>query len=193
MEQPTACSAGFTHNVEHLRTVASIKAEGLPFDSATVEFINGAEYALLSREVVKNLMPVEGINYMIGTALTGQAQLPSWFIAPFSGNYTPVSTVTAATFPAAATEATGYAEATRQAWTPGVISAGGVTNGLSVATFTINPAGAGMTLYGCAISSVPTKSSVAGVLISCARFAAPKLVADTDIIRVTSPFAMTSV
>lgn len=157
---------GFTYCVEHVR--------------------NGV---VIDREFVHNLVPTEGINYILEAGFRGGAQLSSWFIALFEGNYTPVAGVTAATFPAAATECTAYDEATRQAWTSAAAAAGVVTNTASKAVFTIN---ADKTIYGLGQTSVSTKSSTSGVLASVARFATPKIVGAGDELRVTSSVTMTS-
>lgn len=78
-----------------------------------VEHVRGG--VVIDREVVHNLVPTEGLNYILEAALRGGAALSTWYIALFEGNYTPVAGVTAATFPAAATECTAYDQATRVA------------------------------------------------------------------------------
>lgn len=159
--------AGFTYLVEHVR--------------------NGV---VLSAEEIHNLIPTEGLDYLVNAALLGAAQSTAWYIALFEGNYTPIAGVTAATFPAAATESTAYAEANRVAWTPGAVTAGSVSNAASKAAFTMNAA---KTIYGIAQSSAPGKGAITGVLASVARFAAAKSVEAGDVLNVTSTISMTSV
>ena len=184
MENTAAnAKAGFKYSVEHLR-----RAELTRYDGPT-KTVDGVEYVVLSTEEVSNLIPTEGLNYMLGTALTGLTQSSTWYIALFEGNYTPVAGVTAATFPADATECTAYAEAARVTWTPGSISAGSVSNTASKAVFTIN---ATKTVYGIAQTSVSTKSATTGTLISVARFAVAKSVVATDVLNVTSTISATS-
>lgn len=151
MNQYPALSAirfrfGFEHTIEHVR--------------------NGV---VLFAETVKNLVPTEGLNYALDAAFRGQTQISSWYVALFEGNYTPVAGVTAATFPAAATECTSYSEATRQLWVPAAAASGELTNAASKAVFTIS---AQKNLYGLAMSSVATKGSTSGVLCSATRFTA---------------------
>ena len=55
-------------------------------------------------ERVHNLMPGEGLNYVLGAALKGAAQITSFYVGLYEGNYTPVAGDTAATFPVSATE-----------------------------------------------------------------------------------------
>jgi len=178
-----SAKAGFKYNVEHLR-----RAELAP-ECINTKTIDGVEYAVLSTEEVENLIPTEGLNYMLGTALTGVSQSSVWYIALYEGNYDPVAGVTAATFPSAATECTAYTEAARVTWTPGAISAGSVSNTSSKAVFTINATKA---VYGIAQTSVATKSATTGVLMSVAKFTAVKNVVATDVLNVTSTITATS-
>lgn len=181
-----ATKAGFKYHLEHIRKIAVMEEMGLSIEGLE----RRGDSVVLSTEDVSNLIPTEGLNYMLGATLTGVTQLSSWYIALFEGNYTPVAGVTAATFPAAATESTAYAEATRVAWVPGAIAAGSVSNTASKAVFTMN---ATKTIYGIAQSSAATKSTTTGTLISVAAFSVAKAVVATDILNVTSTIAATSV
>lgn len=185
----TDFAAGFRHRVEHARSVAMMNEMGLSLDGLERKTIGGVDSVVLSVEEIENLIPTEGLNYILGAALTGVAQSTAWYLALFEGNYTPVAGVTAATFPAAATECIAYDEAARVTWTPGAIAAGSVSNSASVAVFTMN---ATKTVYGIAQSSVATKSAVTGILTSVARFAVAKSVVATDILNVTSTLTATS-
>lgn len=185
----SAVKGGFKYNIEHIRSVATMKTMGLSIEGFERKDFNGVDSVVLSVEDVTNLIPTEGLNYLLGAGLTGQTAYATWYIALFEGNYTPVAGVTAATFPAAATESTAYAETNRVTWSPGAISAGSVSNTASKAVFTIN---ATKTIYGIAQSSVNTKSATTGVLVSVARFATAKSVVADDILNVTSTISMTS-
>ena len=180
-----AMEAGFTYHLEHLRSVDVMAAMGLSIDGLE----RRGDSVVLSIEDVSNLIPTEGLNYMLGAALTGVAQSSTWYIALFEGNYTPAAGVTAATFPADATECTAYTEASRVTWTPGAIAAGSVSNTASKAVFTMN---ATKTVYGIAQTSVATKSAITGTLVSVARFAVAKSVVSTDVLNVTSTLTATS-
>src|SRR3972149_5905604 len=147
MQIASNTKAGFKSTLDHLRTIAMMDEMGLSIDGLEWR----GDSIVLSVEDVTNLIPTEGLNYMLGTALTGVAQSSTWYVALFEGNYTPVGTVTAATFPSAATECTAYTEASRVTWTPGSISAGSVSNTASKAVFTMN---ATKTVYGIAQTSV---------------------------------------
>lgn len=177
--------AGFKYHLEHLRHVDVMRSMGVSVENLE----RRGDMVVLSVEDVFNLIPTEGLNYMLGTSLTGVAQSSTWYIALFEGNYTPVAGVTAATFPADATECTAYTEASRVTWTPGAISGGSVSNTASKAVFTMN---ATKTVYGIAQTSVATKSATTGTLISVARFSVAKSVVSTDVLNVTSTLTATS-
>lgn len=141
-------------------------------------------------EVVHNLTPIEGLNYMLASAIKGSTSpLTAWYIAPYEGNYTPQTTDTAANIVANATECTTYAESTRVVFTPGAIASGAMDNTASLATFTFN---ATKTIYGGFMTSSATKSSTTGVLISAVRFTSPKSVDATTVLKVTAGFQMAS-
>jgi hypothetical protein len=185
----SAAKAGFKYNIEHIRSIEGMQSMGLSIDGLEKRDVNGVESVVLSVEEVDNLIPTEGLNYFLDAGLLGGSQLSSWYIALFEANYTPIAGVTAATFPAAATESTAYDEANRPTWTPGAIAAGSVSNTASKAVFTMN---ATKTIYGIAQTSVNTKSSTSGKLVSVAKFAAAKAVVDDDILSVTSSITLTS-
>ncbi len=190
MEMATGkTKAGFKYNIEHLRSVQLMHEMGMSIDGLERRNVDGVDSVVLSVEDVSNLIPTEGLNYLLGAGLTGVAQLSSWFIALFEGNYTPAPGITAATFPVDATESTAYDEATRVAWVPGAIAAGSVSNTASKAVFTMN---ATKTIYGIAQTSASAKGATTGVLVSVARFASAKSVVATDVLNVTSTLTATS-
>ena len=124
-------------------------------------------------EVVHNLIPQEGLTLQQGNTFLGTGQVTSWFIALYEGNYTPVSTLTAATFVAAATETTAYTSSTRIAFVPAAVSPGAIDNSASPANFVFNSV-TDKIIYGGVITSSSVKGSGSGVLISAVRFASPK-------------------
>ncbi len=140
-------------------------------------------------EVIKNLMPTEGLNHLLNTELKGGAQVTSWYMGLFSGNYTPVNGDTAATFPGSATESSAYDEATREILVFGTVAAGAVDNSASRAEFTINTT---VTIYGGFITSASAKGATSGTLLSAVRFASPKPLADDEVLRVTAGFTLIS-
>lgn len=128
-----------------------------------------------------NLVPTEGINHILMVALSNTAKLNNFYLALYSGNYTPTAALTAANFAATATEITsgaeGYSEATRPAWTPTITSAGVMDNYAAKADFTIVTA-TSLTIRGAAVLSDAVKGATTGVLISAAKFTADRVEAN---------------
>jgi hypothetical protein len=152
--------AGFTYLVEVIK-------DGVVTDSETVH----------------NLIPVEGINHMLGVTFKGASQVTSWYVGLFEGDYTPLPSDDAATFPGLATETTAYDETVREALTLGTVTGGVVDNSASRAEFTFN---ATKTVRGGFISSSSVKGGTTGVLISAVKFASPKSLDSGAILRVTA-------
>lgn len=125
-----------------------------------------------------NLVPTEGLNHILMVALSNTAKLNNFYIALYSGNYTPTAALTAANFAATATEIVsnteGYSEVTRPVWTPTITAAGVMDNYVAKAAFTIATA-TQVTIRGAALLSDPVKGSTSGVLISAAKFAADRV------------------
>lgn len=153
----------------------------------TVEHIRGG--VVIDREEVHNLIPLEGLNFLLNSEFKGTAVPATWYIAVYEGNYTPTLADTAAAFPAAATETTSYAEAARVAYVPGTVTGGTLDNAASPATFTFN---ASKTIYGGFMSSASAKSAVTGTLISAVRFASPKTPTVGDLLKITAGFTFAS-
>jgi hypothetical protein len=139
----------------------------------------------IGERVVENLCPDEFINYMLDAGLSGGTQKTSWYLALFSDDHTPAASDTYAS--PGFTEADGYDEATRPAWSEAGVSAKQITNSASKATFTMD--GTDTTIYGAALVSDNTKGdSVASgaVLGPVAQFSGGALtgIVDDDVIKV---------
>jgi hypothetical protein len=164
-------------------------------DALPIQFVYQLEHfdrhgLLLERSEHKNLVPTEGLNYMLNASFRGGAAPSAWYVGLFEGDYTPVATVTAATLPSAATETTTYSSATRVAWTIVDATAGSLTNAASRAEFTST---ATRTLYGGFISSASGKGSTGGVLASVVRFASPQVFTTGNVLRITAGIILASV
>jgi hypothetical protein len=121
-----------------------------------------------------NLFTTEGLNYLLNAAFGGGAQIPAFFIAPFSGNVSPVATWNGANFAANATEFTAYTDGTRPAWTEANAANAAIGNTAAQAVFTF-AAGGPYNIYGMALLSASAKSSTSGILAAATRFDAPRL------------------
>jgi len=144
---------------------------------------------VVDSEVVDNLMPTEGLNHILNVLLKGAAQNASWYIGLYEGAYTPDAASTAATFPAAATEVTAYAETNRVLFQGSTVSGGQSNNSAARAEFTLS---ANKTVTGGFIASAPGKGATSGVLLSVVRFSSPKVVEAGSVLRVTAGVSLNS-
>lgn len=138
-----------------------------------------------------NLVPIEGLNYLLSTAFKSGVAYSNFYIGLFEGNYTPIPDDKMATFPAAATELVAYQAGTRPALTLGDIDVGTVDNSLAKAEFvgTTN----GKMAHGGFISTSPVKGASTGILLSAVRFPSPQPLNNAGILRVTAGFSIVSV
>jgi hypothetical protein len=141
------------------------------------------------RELVPNLYPQEGIDYLLAAGIKGASQISNWFISLYEGNYTPNGALKAVDFPGVATECVSYTPTNRVPFTPGAIVAGYMDNSAAKAEFTFT---AGKTIYGGVITSSQPWASTTGVLISAVRFASPKVIDVGSVLRVTAALTLAS-
>ena len=133
---------------------------------------------IIDRFRCKNLVVNQGLDSLLGVYLAGASQITNWYLGLFTGNYQPVASDTAATFPANATEtpANTYTSATRIPFVPTEQNQQ-ANNGGSPATFTFSQ---NATLYGAFLSSANGVGSTSGTLFSATQFASPKTVVAQD-------------
>lgn len=166
--------------IERRRLLKALEREDFGFIYEVEEWVRGR---MRARECLHNLMPNEGRTYLMNAALHGSSQLTTFYVGLFEANYTPVLGDTMALFPAAATETTAYAEATRPEWVEATEAAGVITNAASVAVFTFNAA---KTIYGGFISSNSGKGATSGTLVSAGKFATAKAMDSLEVLRITA-------
>lgn len=118
-----------------------------------------------------NLVPTEGLNFMLRAMFKAETVPPAWFISIYEGDYTPMPDVTAATLPGLATEITAYTPATRPEFVDGPVVDGSTSNAASLAEITFTAA---KTVRVLAMSSAAAKGSTAGVLLSVVRLPSPR-------------------
>lgn len=176
----------FKHTRELLRELANYHFE----ITEAGDFYFGRSHALVGGSVVHtlnggdrrvdhNVWTIEGLNYMLTTALKNGSPYAAMYIAPFSGNVSPSSSLTAATFASTLTEATAYSESARPAWTAGTVASGSVDNTASMAQITAN---ASVNIWGAGVLSNSTKSSTSGVCIAATKFGSVRALASTDVL-----------
>lgn len=144
---------------------------------------------VLSVERVHNLMPIEGINHMFDVQFHAAAQVTTWFVGVYSGDFTPLPTTTMATLPGAATEFTGYTSLTRVEWSESAPTGGTISNAAAEALFVLTSP---ITLRGAFLSSSSVKGGITGVLASATKFVTPKPGEVDDEIFITIPFELIS-
>ena len=142
-----------------------------------------------------NLLPDEGLMYLLTVGLYNGTKLPTWHLSLYSANYTPLASLTAASYPATASEITsnseGYTESTRAIWTPSAPTNNMIDNLANKAAFTIATASS-LTVSGAALLSEATKGAVTGTLVSATKFAAPRTLYDTDVFNLAYRVQLTS-
>lgn len=139
-----------------------------------------------------NIVPLQGLDYLIGSSILGTTPITSWYLAPFEGNVTPAAGWTAANFVATATEFQDYDEAARQAWAAVDSGSQSVDNVAAPAAITCNADNSDV--YGAAITSISGKGAVTGTLLAAVRFTnAPKAIDNTDVLNLRYTFAVATV
>lgn len=132
-------------------------------------------------EISPNIVVTEGMNYILSAAMDGAAPITAFYIAPFSGNVTPVASWTGANWVANATEFTNYVESTRPLWQKGDAAAGALGNADNPAVITAGVGGG--TVRGAVLVENATKGSTAGKLIAAMRLTADKALSEGEELR----------
>lgn len=142
-----------------------------------------------------NLLPDAGLLYLLSVGLNNGTKLPTWYLSLYAAAYTPLAGLTAASYPATASEITsateGYTEATRPIWTPTAPTTPLIDNLANKAAFTIATASS-LTINGAALVSEATKGAVTGTLISATKFSAARTLFNTDIFNIAYRVQLTS-
>jgi len=127
---------------------------------------------VVHQEVIKNLIPVEGLNYILNATFKEGTQYGTFYAGLYGSAYTPVPGDTMATFPSAAVEVTNYTSTTRPEVELGTVASGNVDNLDNVTEFTGNTDGT--TIRGAFITTSAAKGGTTGPLLSAVRFASPR-------------------
>lgn len=143
----------------------------------------------------KNLLPDEGLIYLLSVGLNNGTKLPTWYLSLYAANYTPLAGLTAASYSATASEITsiteGYTESTRPVWTPTAPTTPLIDNLANKAAFTIATASS-LTVHGAALLSEATKGAVTGKLVSATKFSAARTLYNTDVFNLAYRVQLTS-
>lgn len=152
--------------------------------------VNGEDY----RED-PNIITDEGWIHILNVAFRNQTRYATWYLALYGANYTPLASLTAASFPATASEITsgteGYSNATRPVWTPAAPTTPLIDNTASRAQFTIVTAST-LAVNGAALVSEQTKGATTGVLPSATKFDTTRTLNNGDVFNLGYRMQLTS-
>jgi hypothetical protein len=146
-----------------------------------------------------NLVPNEGINYLLGTGYNAETQIGSWYLFLMRTNYTPVATSTGALITGAGSDIYEFKDYTGNRPLIAFDTAAGqsVSNTTTSADFTIDTALFGFnTIWGGGIIQAQTKGTTGagnGKLVSLVNLGAGRVVQTGDIIKATVSISATSV
>ncbi len=133
-----------------------------------------------------NILPDEGLNYILDIVMLGNPTAPTdFFVMLHSGTGTPTAAITAANYDATVSEITsaseGYSEANRVTWVGDAVDVANteITNAAAPATFTIVTASS-LAVNGAGLTTISTKGSTSGKLMSAGKFSATRNLANTD-------------
>ena len=141
-------------------------------------------------QVLENLIPIPGLNYLISSGLDGGAQYSTWYIGMSETAYAPLAADTMVSLLLAAPECKSYDEGARVAVVPDAVASGLYSNTASPAVFTFNATATVRVVF---IASNSVWDSTTGLLLSATQIAVPKAVEDTDILHVTAGLQLTAV
>lgn len=125
----------------------------------------------IEREQKHNLIPAEGLAFLLQAPFGDMSPISSFYIGLFTGNYSPTNSTKATDIPINMGEFAGYTQATRPVWTRTFNGADAYHNDGNKAQFTFQQ---NATILGAFLVSESTKGSGSGRILSCVRFASPK-------------------
>ena len=192
----------FKHAREFLRYLRNHQWEraengGILLPKAGVRFNNYYEHDINGQDMQRdyNLLTTEGMTYLLDVGSDTGSQPATRFLSIYGGNYTPTTALTAASYPATASEipsgTEGYSEVTRPAWTIANPASASATNVASKAAFTIVTASS-LTIYGAALCSESAKGAVTGNCASATKFTAARTAYNTDVFNLGYVTSLTS-
>lgn len=176
-----------THPAEIARALRTHKFEqadhGILLPAAKT-FISGAlrvrDYQDGSEQFMQiagNTLLVQGLAHILNSVLVptgGYTPITAWYVAPWSNDYTPDGSETAATLPGLTGEFEAYTLGTRL---PLVVAAATATASQQTneVIMTFNASGGPFDVYGGSIVSASAKSNTGGKALASARLGAPRL------------------
>lgn len=136
----------------------------------TIE-VSNEDGSIASSETHWNLIPFDGLNFLIRSPFGDVAAIPTFYLGLFRGNYIPSGGTKASDIPTNMIEFVDYSEASRPTWEKVLTGVSTFDNNLNKAGFTVT---ADRTVYGAFLVSDSVKGGNNGLVLSCVRFASPK-------------------
>lgn len=130
---------------------------------------------LLHSQEKKNIVVNQGLDHILNTEFCGGSAIGTWYIGVYKGNYAPIGTDTAATFPGNAQESNSYGQVRSQFQAAEANQS--ANNNASPAVFTFTAAD---TIYGAFLISSQAVGSAQGVLFSAVSFGTARAVIAND-------------
>lgn len=140
-------------------------------------------------EPVLNIIPLVGLNYMIGAAFTGVSQFSNWYLGLFDNNWTPATGDTMTTLIASAGENVAYTGTARQAIVFPAVSGGALTTSADPNVFAFTSS---ETIRGAFITTGSAWGGTSGLLVSAVLFTSPKTVVSGESLSVPVGFGLVS-
>lgn len=144
-----------------------------------IERVNGGEF----REHA-NLVPDEGLVFILNVALGVSTKAAGFYLAPFSGGTNPAAGWTAANFAGTASEITslteGFSNATRPVWTTTPAAADGIDNADALAVFAV-VATTSIVVTGAGLLSSNVRGGTSGFLVSASKFSTARTLYNGDV------------
>lgn len=152
------------------------------------EIIN-ADGSVAEKESAWNLIPADGIDFLIRAPFGDVGSISTFFLGLFRGNYIPSPSTSAADIPSGMIEFVDYSEASRPEWVRQLASIGTMDNLSQKAEFTVTQ---DRTIYGAFLVSNATKGGNNGLVLSCVRFATPKPLTAGQTVKLSGGLTYTS-
>lgn len=153
---------GFRYTLEHIATDGSI----------------------ISTEVVDNLIPDEGRDYMLAAAMLAGSQFPTWYLGLYTEERIPVVGDDMASLLGDAVESVTYDGSVRLPLVTDALNDGLFSNASTPAEFDYLVSAE--TVRGGFITSSPTRGTTTGLLLSAVLFPSPKILEAGATLRVTA-------
>jgi hypothetical protein len=117
----------------------------------------------------KNTVTLQVLDDILSAYFTASGVPSAFYVAPFTNNVAPTSSLTASTFASTQGEYTSYTQSARVQWVANGASSGqSVSNSVAPAAFTIGSSSA--TVAGAGLLTTSTKGATTGILVAAALF-----------------------